>query len=792
MKRITTILVSLLIMIGCINIFTIVSLSYTGEKYSIQVGMFKKIANAERIQNMLTKYGFPTYKIQGDYTRVYVGNYKSKTEAQSVLNEIENLGVNGFIKAEPIILGEDIYLQTQDDNNLAKVKNFRFNNDVNIQGVFGSYTFFFDVGDYWDVNEGSYIELVLSQSDIKEYKNSTLTIEINGIPIYSTLLYSKKVSKEKLKVFIPKDRILQGFNEIEIRTYHRITDEPCTDEINPGNWIVFHKESYVHLKYKEKQDSMRLDEYPYPYLKEGNDNPINNVILVSDYFFSDELTAAMVLSGNFGQRQRFDNLNIRIYKFSEAEDIDKNNIIFIGSVKNTPEKILSFLSNEELKATEDKAVIKEVVSPYNKQKKMLLILSQRSDKLIEAAKALSKDSLVKQMNKDVQIISKIENFQKDEEEVDNYIFLQELGYPNVTMEGIFYQEASFDINIPKNWQIKEEAKIILNMRYSEILNFDRSLVTVYINDIPIGSKKLTSMGANNDIFEVEIPHEVRENNVYNIRIVYYLELQGSEYCDFKRQDSSWVFISNKSHLYLPHIDKKQNYFENYTSPLIKDRKLSDILMILSDDSTSRELSIAGNIIGFLGHEAEYIEDIKFKTASEFKDENNDKNIIAIGTPDRNSFIKAINDSLHIKFNHDFSRFLSNDKISILEDYSKRLASIQLIESPFSEDKKLLIVTATIERGLEWAEKYLSDYALIAQLRGNGIIIDESGNLIWDYFGEDLKEKSNQPEVEKNIDKKIDVGEILRSDIRNYILFIIITIIIIIISSIFIIRRNKRL
>ncbi len=95
MKRITTILVSLLIMIGCINIFTIVSLSYTGEKYSIQVGMFKKIANAERIQNMLTKYGFPTYKIQGDYTRVYVGNYKSKTEAQSVLNEIENLGVNG-------------------------------------------------------------------------------------------------------------------------------------------------------------------------------------------------------------------------------------------------------------------------------------------------------------------------------------------------------------------------------------------------------------------------------------------------------------------------------------------------------------------------------------------------------------------------------------------------------------------------------------------------------------------------------------------------------------------------
>ncbi len=66
---------------------------------------------------------------------------------------------------------------------------------------------------------------------------------------------------------------------------------------------------------------------------------------------------------------------MKVYKTSEANFKNKLDIIFIGSKNNTPKNLLALLSKEEINRIDKEAIIKEVISPYNPDKKLLLLIS---------------------------------------------------------------------------------------------------------------------------------------------------------------------------------------------------------------------------------------------------------------------------------------------------------------------------------------------------------------------------------------------------------------------------------
>lgn len=777
------------------------SFASSNEKYVIQTGVFQSKSNASKVYNLLINNRFPAYKVEKDKTWIYVGKYENKNEAQEVLNRIKKLGINGYVKkiytskdANIINRSETFKQPTVKElstNKAIKSKNYHLNNDVTIDGVFGSYTFFIDINEHWEVKNNAYLELIFSQSQIKNYKNSTLTVVVNNSPVYSTLLYDKGVNKERINIPIPLDKLEKGFNEIKIKVYHRITDEPCADIINPGNWVVFHKDSYVHIEFMEKEDSIKLKDYPYPYLKENDNSPINNMIVIPDNFSNGEVNAAMIVAANFGQRFPYSKLNINISKFSEATNKNKSNIIYIGSKDNTPQEILQLVSNEEIISISNKALIKEVKSPYNSDYKLLLILSNDEKSILKAVKALSSDNMISQMNKPYQFIPNKLVMNEEELPESEYIYLEDLGYSNVKLEGIFYQKATFGVNVPKNWIIKEGSLLHIDMRYSEVLNFDRSVLTVYLNDVPIGSKKLYSKNANKDVFEIEIPKEVRNEDYYDLKIVFYLELNSQE-CNYRRDSNSWAYISNQSYLYLPHEKRNDSFFENYEIPFIINKKFNDLLVVVPENLSSYEMSIAGSIASALGRNVNSLENIEVTSSNEPIEKLKAKNLIIIGTPNNNNLIKKINNQLYIKFDKDFKQFVSNEKITLLNDYNNELSSLQLLKSPFDESKKALIVTATKDEGLSWAKEFLTDLELVTRLKGNAVVIGKSGDIQWQYYG-----KSNDKEQKKSMDKdkgknrKQDIKNVIANkQVRNYIIFVISILSFIIVSSILIMRKKR--
>lgn len=786
------------------------------EVYTIQAGSFENLLNADRLYNRLVMAGLPAYRVKDEYYRVLVGKYRTEGEARAVLAKIERLGIRAYIKKVMVAPGElnepkknlneppkkpikepepinepkkevsaakNGYYEPQND---LKVKNFLLNSDITMKGVFGSHIFFFYVDEYWEVGAGSYLELIFTQSGVIKDKNSTLTVSLNDFPIYSMFLYDRGENREKVKIRLPVDKIRRGYNGIELVTFRRITDEPCTDEVNPGNWLVFHRESFVHLEFREKRDSEALKEYPYPFLKESEENPVNCLILLPEAPDGGHLQAAMMIAANFGGRQRYKNLNIRVEKFSKASDKKGNNLIFIGGLQNLPPEWRSLLTPEELKTVSHRALIKKTVSPYNNNFRLLLILSDDGAALRRAAEALTVDDVVAQMNTAAQIITGALEINDELTPDSDYLSLADLGYENVLLKGLTHQ-AAFGINLPKNWLVKKGAYLEVKLRYAKVLDFGRSYLTVHINGVPIGSKELAPERADDDLFRIEIPEGVRESNYYNLQIDCFMAVKDHD-CSYL--DQSWLFISNQSYLYLPHTNRKENLLENFTGLFVKNNQFYDLLVILPEDPSNDDLSIGANLLAFLGHEAKSVKNMEVITADEFSDRHKEKNLIIIGAPRKNPLIREVNEELYIKFDQGFSGFLSNDKISLLGAYKSKPVSLQLIDSPYNKERKAMIITAAEEENLLRVQRYLADYQFMSRLKGNAVIIDEAGDIKWAYYGERPAEKTVPPTIPAASREKFK--EVFKDpETGRYILFAVMTLFIIALSLIFIIRNNRR-
>ena len=669
-------------------------------------------------------------------------------------------------------------LSFADTNN---VRTYRFENDIKMSGVISSTSKFFNVEKNWNV-EYADLNLVFTKSELLDVDYSTITILINDTPIESQRLSGNKEYKKETTIKIPNDLIKEGYNEIKIKAYKTISDKVCRDDSNTANWIVVHSESNVNINYKYKQTSDLLSEYPNIYTNIDNGLKLNTTILIPDNYSSGELTAGMIIGANFGYKRKYDNFNIDFKIYSDIKDKNKNdNIIYIGKENNTPDEILNLLTDSEKSNLNDTCVIKQITSNFDNTKKRLFIISNNDNLLIKGSQLITSNDLVSNLNSNSIIIDKSTDISDlNKKESSNRIYLKDLGYENIMVKGPFSQEVIIDINTPKSKKIINGSKVKFDVRYAQNLDFERSLMTVYVNDIPIGSKKLSKEKSDNDTIEINLPKEVLGKNYYQIKVIFNLELLDLA-CVTRDTDNPWAYISKNSFIEFDYTDNDELSFNNYPYPFVKDNKFSDLKVIIPSNSGSNQLTEIANIITYIGRDVE----LNNGTLLVLKDEElkyNDKkgNLIVIGTPNNNSLIKSMNKNLNLKFNSNYNGFESDDKIKFIGDYSSRIASIQLINSPYDKSNKAMVIASTNISDLSITSKYLSDLALIRELKGDTVVIDRNG------YVKDLSYN-----IKENIEEK-DVSD--RKQLNNqgkiYIIVAIFLLIKLTISVIFLIRKYK--
>ena len=210
-----------------------------------------------------------------------------------------------------------------------------------MSGVISSSEKFFNIEDNWNVKDVK-LNLVFTKSELLDVDYSTITILVNDTPIESQRLSGKKEYKKETIIDIPNDVINEGYNKLTIKAYKTISDKVCRDDSNTANWLVIHNESSVNVNYVYKKASNKINEYENNYLNIDNGLNLQTSIVVPDNYSSGELSAGMILSGDFGSKIKYENFNFDFKLYSEFEN-KNNNVIFIGKEKNSPKEALKLL-----------------------------------------------------------------------------------------------------------------------------------------------------------------------------------------------------------------------------------------------------------------------------------------------------------------------------------------------------------------------------------------------------------------------------------------------------------------
>lgn len=607
------------------------------------------------------------------------------------------------------------------------VKAYKFQDDVTINGVIGSTERFFNVSQNWDVKDLK-LNLVYTKSELLDVNYSTITVFINGEPVSSKRLDGDRKYQDKWQVNIPKELVKSGYNSISIKAYKTISDKICRDDSNTANWLVIHKQSDIELNYSLKSNSNEIKDYNSIFTNIGNEEYVDTTFVLPDKYNSNELSSIMNLSLNMGQKLKADNFKLDVKLKSNLKEYN-NNIIYVGGTNDTSTDFLNLLSNDEKNQAKNKAVIKQVISPFNKEKRMILIISDNSKALKNATKLICNNELLNELNSSSFIIDETKDVSDIKKDTKNKLTLNDLGYNDFLLKGPFSQETNFDVSIPKN-KISTAGSILnLKFRYAKNLDFERSLVTVYVNDKPISSKKLSLEKADNDNLEVNLPTDVLGKNYYKIKVVFNLELKDLM-CVTRDTDNPWAYILDSSFIKFDFKDNDSLNFKSYPYPFIDNQQANDINVVVSKNLNSSDLSNIANIIGNMGRDAVYnTGNLNVLTDSEFLNTNKKGNLIVIGTPDDNSILKDINKDLYIKFDKNFSGFENNDKIKFLDDkYSKQLSTIQLINSPYSKSNSAIIVSSLDKNSLSSSVRYLSDNNLTRDLKGDAAVVNRDGGI----------------------------------------------------------------
>ncbi|MEN2257981.1 cellulose biosynthesis cyclic di-GMP-binding regulatory protein BcsB [Paraclostridium benzoelyticum] len=276
------------------------------------------------------------------------------------------------------------------------VKAYKFQDDVTINGVIGSTERFFNVSQNWDVKDLK-LNLVYTKSELLDVNYSTITVFINGEPVSSKRLDGNRKYQDKWQVNIPKELVKSGYNSISIKAYKTISDKICRDDSNTANWLVVHKQSDIELKYALKDNSNEIKDYASVFANIGNEAYIDTTFVLPDKYNSNELSSVMNLSLNMGQKLKGDNFKLDVKLKSNLKEYNKN-IIYIGGTNDTSTDFLNFLSDDEKNQAKNKAVIKQVISPFNKEKRMILIISDNGKALKNATKLICNNELLNELN----------------------------------------------------------------------------------------------------------------------------------------------------------------------------------------------------------------------------------------------------------------------------------------------------------------------------------------------------------------------------------------------------------
>lgn len=424
-----------------------------------------------------------------------------------------------------------------------------------------------------------------------------------------------------------------------------------------------------------------------------------------------ELQNAMqAMSGvSKGTELYFDNIGFEATD-SLAGLSDFEHVIYVASYDTLPSDIKTLLSDAQKGKAEQGAVISLVKAG---DQDLLVVTGTNEAALANASRLLGNGEMMTQMYYSERSVSESERVELAAEPFEQYRTLTTTG---TLLEGESIQSVNYYVEFPYNRSITDKSQLYLVFRYADNLDFERSLMTVYLNETPVASKRLSQSSAARDEVTFYIPTDIAVAGNFVLRVAFDLRVSGGG-------AAPWAFVSPESTLKINSASQPFLVFENYPSPFIKDGVFNDVLVVLPSAPTKADYTVLAQTFNLFG---QYMESISGNLTvvhdSDIFDITN-KNVITIGVQNTNGFTKSLNDKMFFRFSEDGNVLLSNEKMMIDPTFSTDVGTVQFLEAPSAKDHAILVMSGTSENGLLKAASYLKTPDYSWKVFGDGFVTD---------------------------------------------------------------------
>jgi len=645
--------------------------------------------------------------------------------------------------------------------------------DHSMKGLFSTTEQTFWVAGDWEV-QNVLVHLEYRATPLADTQLSSLTVAINDSYFYSLRPEDNTGGRHGVDIYVPLEYLEAGYNNIRIDGYMRTQDAlPCVDDVSEANWLDIFKESNITVQYDENAFTTSIDSFYNRFFEVDSLRYQESAFIISDSGNVAEMNAALLGISGISNQTIYNDGYFPILTLSDPLGNQAKNRIVMVLYGQLPENYR--VAADQAGINDNDAILTLINEGTGTN--TLLITAKNDIALINAGRLLGNPDLMNQLISKTKILGKTENVKTQVYEAETYVNFA--GNQGTYYNGAFRQTKEFAINYPANRSLSDASEFYLNYRYSENLDFDRSLMTVYINDIPVGSRKLSQEKAGGDEATISIPTDIDIGGSFQVKVAFDLEIKDL-WCSLRQGEMPWAFLTPNTMLKINSVASRDLVFKNYPAPFVSDYSFNAVTVVEPDKLDSNTTSTLAKMFRVMGRYTKgNTGELTVLHPEEMNDTATYSNIITAGTFQNNSFIKNNNNKLFFKFNEEGTTFQSNEKLIIDPLYGVNLGSAQLIDSMYNKPgRAALMVAATSDAGLTAIGNNLGETKNLQKLTGDAALADVNGNVLTYQFKEPVN-----PTI--SAIKQISV----REDAQIFILASVMFLILLTAGIVFVVRKN---
>lgn len=638
-------------------------------------------------------------------------------------------------------------------NAAASETAFAFSYDRVFDGIYGEESVYYEIPGYWKVEQAKaviHVELSPMLIDIP----ATLTFQVNGTPVSSVELDYAKGGEQTFVIPLKAEQLPEGSNRFSVTGFAQIFDEEgCLDEFSGANWVILKEDSCVQVKYRMQEPSYRISEYPYPLISSANANGEDVAVVIMDGGSAGELTAAAWVRAGLSQHVEGED---RIVTEGWLEyQKNPSSAVLISSYGESPDEVRDLLRRNGVKETDLEEQGAIFVRETEEGLAQVWIISKNEECLAEAARLLMDESRLSQEKEAVALVplgSSAELREKSGEENGEILLSDWLdGGSGLEFRGSFRQEQTVYPADGIRYVLSAEDSMTWKFRYSDNLDFDRSLLTVYINGIPVASKKLEKEKADGDELTMGIPEDLNGEKLETITFAFDLEIEDL-YCTVRLDEMPWGFVSGDSRLSLLGEQSTFYSFDIMPWPFVKGGNSDGILFVLPEKPGREDLELFGQLASYLGESMKPYGEMRAVTGGEFKQEDAaGANLIFTGSIEDQPLLSEVREGLPFSVDLEAKKLLGNSSFAFSDSYARTTGVMELIPSPYNQEKVLLVATAADRTGISSLAEYLSDLSGRQALEGDAVLVD-TGLSVRSFVFRDERGENDRPALRERLEQ----------------------------------------